>query len=104
MEIDPNYADAYYNRGKARTDLSDREGAIADYTRAIELNPNLADAYGNRGILLYNMRDKQGAIADLQKAADLFQKQGNQDSYQKTLNLLRQLQAKNNRTLSISQS
>ena len=32
-------AEYYYNRGLAKSDLQDYDGAIADYTKAIELNP-----------------------------------------------------------------
>ncbi len=46
----PNYADAYNNRGNPITRRASTDRAIADYTRAIELNPNYADAYNNRGI------------------------------------------------------
>ena len=35
-------AEYYYNRGNAKYDLQDYDGAIADYTKAIELNPNYA--------------------------------------------------------------
>ena len=40
---------AYYNRGNAKDDKGDLDGAIADYNRAIELDPKLAIAYNNRG-------------------------------------------------------
>ena len=33
IEIDPNYADAYNNRGIAKDELKDYKGAIADYTK-----------------------------------------------------------------------
>ena len=41
IELNPNFADAYNNRGLAKYDLKDYKGAIADYNKAIELNPNL---------------------------------------------------------------
>jgi len=40
LELDPNYAFAYYNRGLIYDDQGDYEQAIADYTKAIELDPN----------------------------------------------------------------
>jgi tetratricopeptide (TPR) repeat protein len=49
IEINPNYASTYYNRGILKKDLKDYSGAIADYTKAIEINPNYAIAYYNRG-------------------------------------------------------
>ncbi|WP_341532336.1 tetratricopeptide repeat protein (plasmid) [Nostoc sp. UHCC 0302] len=68
IKINPNYANAYYNRGIARDDLADLQGAIADYNQAIKINPNLAEAYINRGIARYDLGDKQGAIADYNQA------------------------------------
>ncbi|MER3493461.1 MAG: hypothetical protein C4323_14700, partial [Mastigocladus sp. ERB_26_2] len=37
LKINPNYADAYYNRGIARYNLGDNQGAIADLQKAAEL-------------------------------------------------------------------
>ena len=53
IEINPNNADAYTNRGVVKYDLKDSSGAIADHTKAIEINPNFADAYNNRGVAKY---------------------------------------------------
>ena len=92
IEIAPNNADAYYNRGKARTELRDPQGAIADYTEAIRLNPELAGAYGNRGLLYAETGDRAAAVADLRQALQLFGKQGDQASSQQTLLYLQQLQ------------
>ena len=39
IELDPQYAKAYNNRGNARYDQGDLDAAIQDYTKAIELNP-----------------------------------------------------------------
>jgi tetratricopeptide (TPR) repeat protein len=91
LRINPNFAEAYNNRGRPRYGLGDKQGAIADFNEALRINPNLAYAYGNRGIARDNLGEKQGAIQDYQKAADLFQRQGDRDNYQKVLNLLRRL-------------
>jgi len=58
----------------------------------LRINPNYAKAYNVRGNARAELGDKQGAIQDFQKAADLFQKQGDRDSYQKVLDNLRRLQ------------
>ncbi len=63
---------AYNNRGAARADLGDKQGAVADYSKPIELKPDLATPYANRGIARAELGDKQGAIEDLQKAAQLY--------------------------------
>lgn len=92
IKLNPNYADAYYNRGKARTALGDTTGAIADYNSALRLKPDLPEAYGNRGILYSQIGNKQAALADLQQAAQLFAKQGEQQSYEQTLDFIQQVQ------------
>ena len=43
IALKSDYADAYTNRGNAKSELEDYEGTIADYDRAIELNPALKD-------------------------------------------------------------
>ena len=47
LELDPDYANAYLNRGVAYGDTSDYARAIGDYIRVIELEPNNAKAYYN---------------------------------------------------------
>ncbi len=49
LNISPDYADAYYNRGIAYYDLGNYQSAIDDYTRSIEIKPNCADTYVGRG-------------------------------------------------------
>ncbi|WP_413440601.1 tetratricopeptide repeat protein [Synechococcus sp. MIT S1220] len=73
IEIDPKYADAYYNRGVVKHDLKDYRGAIADYTKAIKYYPNDLDAgvYDNRGGAKYELKDYQGAISDYTKAIQI---------------------------------
>ncbi len=41
INLDDNYAYAYYNRGIARQKLGDNLGAIRDYSEAIRIRPNL---------------------------------------------------------------
>ena len=45
IEINPQDAEAYYNRALATLDKGDRNRTLADYTKAIEIRPGFADAY-----------------------------------------------------------
>jgi tetratricopeptide (TPR) repeat protein len=43
IELNPDYADAYYNRGIAKSDLGDKDGSCLDWSKAGELG--LSQAY-----------------------------------------------------------
>jgi tetratricopeptide (TPR) repeat protein len=64
-------SDAYYFRGRMRMHLLDVEGAIADWTKAIEVDSENADAYFNRGIIYEAMGNKEEAERDMEKARKL---------------------------------
>ena len=49
IELSPNNAAAYTNRGVAYGEKGEHKLAIKDYTTAIKLNPDFANAYNNRG-------------------------------------------------------
>ncbi len=92
LQLNPKDAAAYYNRGTAHLALGDFQKAIADYNQVLQLNPKYAEAYGNRGFAHFKLGDKQGAVEDLRKAAQLFQAQGNINSYQSALKNLQRIQ------------
>ena len=71
IELNPQDAEAYHNRGIAKADSGDYQGAFADFDKAIELNPKDADAYQNRGVAKADSGDHQGALADYNKAIEL---------------------------------
>lgn len=71
IELRPDYAEAYANRGKIKIDREDYEEAIVDFDKAIELNPELAEAYGNRGLAYQNLSDDENATRDYTKAIEL---------------------------------
>src|SRR5689334_22159782 len=61
---DPDYAEAYNNRGIAYSAQQQYDQAIRDFTRSIELNnPELHFAYVNRGQAYADLRQYQQAIA-----------------------------------------
>ena len=45
IEINPQYAKAFNNRGIAKHDLGDKQGALEDYNKAIELNPAICRSF-----------------------------------------------------------
>lgn len=71
IELNPNFAEAYNNRGIAYRKEGDYDHAIDDYTKAIELKPDFAKAYNNRGNAYSDKGDYTRAIADYTKAIKL---------------------------------
>ncbi|MBD0264966.1 MAG: serine protease, partial [Tolypothrix sp. Co-bin9] len=68
IRLNPNYAEAYNNRGVARSELGDKLLAIADYNQAIKINPNLTQAYKNLGLTRSDLGDKREAIENFTSA------------------------------------
>ncbi len=71
IHLNPDYSEAYNNRGAARNDKGDLDGALADYTEAIQLRPNYALPHRNRGSIRIEKGDFEGALADLNQAIQL---------------------------------
>ncbi|NJN39191.1 MAG: tetratricopeptide repeat protein [Acaryochloridaceae cyanobacterium CSU_3_4] len=71
IQLKPDYAEAYNNRGIARSALGDNKGAISDLDKAIQLKPDYAVAYVNRGIARHGLGDHKGAISDYEKSIQL---------------------------------
>ncbi|MEG4212382.1 tetratricopeptide repeat protein [Microcoleus sp. S13_B4] len=68
ININPQFASAYNDRGVARYKLGYKQSAIADLTTAIELNPYRAKYYSNRGFILTRLKDYTASIADYNSA------------------------------------
>ena len=68
LELDPNFAPAYTNRGNAKADLK-------EYTEAIDQShrtrPKLCTSLHNRGNAKYELKQYTEAIADYDKAIEL---------------------------------
>ncbi|WP_017718485.1 tetratricopeptide repeat protein [Kamptonema formosum] len=69
--LSPATADSYRKRGFERLNVRDYQGAVEDYTRALELNPNSAITCNDRGVALSSLADQPAAIADYTKALEL---------------------------------
>jgi tetratricopeptide (TPR) repeat protein len=79
IELNPNDASAYNNRGLAYDNLDKNDLAIADYEKAIELNPKYGDAFNNRGKTFGKLGDYKQAILNYDRAIELNPK--NADAY-----------------------
>jgi len=71
IELDPNNANAYHERGDFYYETDQYDKAIADYSRAIDLNPRHASAYFNRAYAYGEIGQYDKAIADYSKAIEL---------------------------------
>ena len=71
IELNPDFTNAYSNRGVTKNYLQDWAGAQADFDRAIALNPDLANAYSNRGVAKHDLGNHPAAIADFDRAIEL---------------------------------
>lgn len=71
IRLKPDYAEAFINRGLARQDKGDLEGALKDYDEAIRLQPDDAEAFYNKGLAWHAKGDLGGAIADYNEAIRL---------------------------------
>jgi tetratricopeptide (TPR) repeat protein len=68
IAINPQYFQAYIERGNVKDAIHDYPGAIADYTSAISIDPKAAPAYYNRGTVLSQSGKHEAAIVDYKKA------------------------------------
>lgn len=64
IRLQPDYVDAYHNRGLALYDSGKLEEAIRDYDETIRLKPDYASAYNKRGVAREAQGDVDGAIRD----------------------------------------
>lgn len=62
IQLDPNYATAYYNKGYMLHTLKQYEEAISIFDHATRLDPNLTYAYGNKGVALSDLKRYDEAI------------------------------------------
>ena len=61
----------YLDQGVEKYDAGNYQGAIDDYTKAIEINPQDYTAYNNRGHAKRYLNDRQRAIADFTTAIEI---------------------------------
>ena len=71
IELEPNNAAAYYNRGIVYSNSGNLEQAIQNFTKAIELDPRKIEAYINRGTAYLDSQDFEKALQDYNKTIAL---------------------------------
>lgn len=71
ISLNPNYAEAFYNRGNNYYRINQKDKALEDFSSAIELNPDLLDALYNRALVKQELGNFAGAITDIKRAAKL---------------------------------
>jgi regulator of sirC expression with transglutaminase-like and TPR domain len=71
IELDPDHALAYNDRGRAYAAKGDYARAMADFNRTIDLDPDYAPAYNNRGLVYAIKGNYDRAIADYNRAIEL---------------------------------
>ena len=60
-----------FNSGVDKYEQGDFQGAITDFSKAIEINPQDASAFLNRGVAKTKLGDYPGSIADFTKALEI---------------------------------
>ncbi|MFB2973724.1 tetratricopeptide repeat protein [Aerosakkonema sp. BLCC-F183] len=81
VSLNPNYHDAWFNRGIALKDLGRYEEAILSYDRALDIQPNSHENWMNRGAALRSLGRLEEAIVSYEQALQL-----NPDQYQSWYN------------------
>ncbi|SRR6266498_1125958 len=71
IQLQPNYADAYYNRGNVLFAKGRIDEAIADWEKTLQIQPNDPDAYTGLGNALLRKGSLREAIANYEKALAL---------------------------------
>ena len=85
IQLDPNDAMAYNNRGNVYNDQGKYDLALADLNQAIQLDPNDAIAYTNRGALYIS---KMSSGINMVKQIELLQEMDADCAARKNLDYL----------------
>ena len=71
IRLNPQDADAYYNRGNTYDDLGQHQRAIQEFDEALRLDPQFAEIYVNRGLAYADLSQHQRAIQEYDEAIRL---------------------------------
>ncbi|WP_051469919.1 tetratricopeptide repeat-containing S1 family peptidase [Fischerella sp. PCC 9605] len=79
IEVNPQYAEAYNDRGIARFKLGDKQGSIEDFSQALRMISIGTNARYNRAYAYFQLQNYQSAIADFNEVLRI--NPNNADSY-----------------------
>lgn len=71
IELNPEYADAFYKRGLSYLDLERHQQSIQDFDQAVKLKPDFALAYAYRGNAYRSLKLYDQAVEDYGKSIHL---------------------------------
>ena len=71
LELNPNLADAYLNRGTVNLSLRHHKEVVTDCDNALKLNPDFVAAYINRAAAKFFLGEAEDAIDDCNTALEL---------------------------------
>jgi len=71
IDIEPDFAYAYYNRGCVSAILGDYRAAVYDFDKAIGADPSIAEAWFNRGIANIFLGNVEDGLDDLRHAGEM---------------------------------
>lgn len=71
IELNPNFAKAYNNRGKCYFALDKKLKSKSDFDKAIQINPYYTEAYSNREQVYFALGEIEKSKSDSEKAKEL---------------------------------
>ncbi len=71
IELKPDYANAYFNRGELHFELEEFPEALRDYGTALEYNAGDPQYYNSRGHCQFMLKAYEPALSDYRRAAEL---------------------------------
>ena len=71
IELSPQMAFAYYNKGVVLAEAGDNTSALSLFSTAISIKPDFGEAYYNRGFIYMQLGQRQKGSDDLSKAGEL---------------------------------
>ena len=81
LKLDPNAADAYFERARAYQERNQPQSALADFNQAIKLNPKDGYAHFERGKVYYSQNNYKAASADFSAAYKIMPSHPNAKSW-----------------------